>query len=147
LSPKNERALIAAGLLQPKEALYQPRDVESGKTVEFRSGSVHWNQFRKKWVMIAEELGPEGFSGEIYYAESASPVGPWRTARKVATHAPYRFYNPAQLPFLDEEEGRYIYFQGTLLSPTGAAQIARYDFNALVYRLDLSDERLWGGLK
>jgi hypothetical protein len=139
LSPKNERALMAAGELREEEALYQPHDVATGQLMELRAGSVYWNGYRERWIMIAEQLGPQGFTGEIYYLESATPVGPWRQARKIASHAPHSFYNPTQLPFFDQAGGRIIYFIGTFLSPSGSARVPRYEFNQLVYRLDLAN--------
>ena len=47
-------------------------------------------------------------------------------------------------PFFDQESGRVIYFEGTYTntfsgSPTPTP---RYEYNNLMYRLDLSDPRL-----
>ena len=113
--------------------------------LEFHAGSVNWNEFRQKWIMIAEQMNAgSSFSGEIWYAEADSAVGPWRTARRIATHEKQSFYNPVHHPFLDQKEGRYIYFEGTYANTSGthASPTPRYDYNQLMYRLDLSDPRL-----
>ena len=70
--------------------------------------------------------------------------GPWKAAVKVATHPKYSFYNPQQHDFMDEEGGRYIYFEGTYAETFSGAPVAtpRYDYNQLMYRLDLDDPRL-----
>jgi hypothetical protein len=120
------------------------RDLESGRLLDFRSGSVSWNPYRKKWIMIAEESRGGAFSGETWYAEAPLAVGPWRTARKVVSHNRQSFYNPVHHPFFDQDGGRLIYFEGTYADTTPGAPEAtpRYDGNVLMYRLDLSDERL-----
>jgi hypothetical protein len=47
-------------------------------------------------------------------------------------------------PALDQEGGRIIYFSGTYSEfLAGARNVTpRYDYNVIVYRLDLSDSRL-----
>ncbi|HEY3281595.1 MAG TPA: hypothetical protein VGN26_04925, partial [Armatimonadota bacterium] len=74
-----------------------------------------------------------------------TPVGPWVYARKVVTHNKYSFYNPKQHPEFDEEGGRRIYFEGTYtftFSGSEEAATPRYDYNQMMYRLDLADPRL-----
>ena len=110
---KLERSLIAAGKLSEQEALTQVRDAETGALLEFHAGSVQWNEYRNKWIMIAEQLSSDSFSGEIWYAEADRPVGPWRTARRIATHGKQSFYNPVHHPFFDQFSGRVIYFEGS----------------------------------
>ena len=89
--------------------------------------------------MIAEQ-GP----GQIWYAEGDTPVGPWVYARKVVTHDRYSFYNPTQHPFFDQEGGRVIYFEGTYTEAFSGniEKTPRYDYNQVMYRLDLADPRL-----
>ena len=78
------------------------------------SGSVYWNAYRKRWVMIvAQAFGGPSFLGETWYAEADTPLGPWVYARKIVTHERYSFYNPKQHPFFDEKGGQVIYFEGT----------------------------------
>jgi len=107
---------------------------------------VRWNAWRKRWVLIAVESGGTSYLGEVWYAESRDPTGPWRRARKVVTHDRYSFYNPVHHAYLDDEGGKRIYFEGTYSqSFSGAPEpTPRYDYNQVMYRLDLEDARLAG---
>src|SRR6185437_11783093 len=82
--------------------------------------------------------------GEVWYAEADSPLGPWVYARKIVTHDKYSFYNPKQHPMFDKENGRIIYFEGTYTTTFSGNNnpTPRYDYNQVMYRLDLSDRRL-----
>jgi hypothetical protein len=139
-----EKELIAAGKLAPQDARFQLADVDTGKPVQLHSGSFHWNAFRRKWVMIGVQQFGTSFLGEVWFAEADSPVGPWRWARKIVTHEQYSFYNPTQHPFFDQEGGRIIYFEGTYAETFSGnpCPTPRYDYNQVMYRLDLADPRL-----
>lgn len=121
-------------------------DIESGKEVIPHGGSVYFNAYRNKWVMITvQHFGESSLLGEVWYAEADTPVGPWAYARKIATHDKYSFYNPMHHPYFDQADGRVIYFEGTYSHTfSGSAETAtpRYDYNQIMYRLDLDDERL-----
>ena len=144
LGQKEERTLIKRGLLKPDEARYQLTDIDSGQPIEMHHASIHWNDFRRRWIMLGVQTGGRSILGEIWFAEATSPLGPWRQAKRIATHEKYSFYNPAQLPFFDEAGGRYIYFEGTYSSTfSGNDQpTPLYDYNQIMYRLDLADTRL-----
>ena len=60
------------------------------------------------------------------------------------THDKYSFYNPKQHPMFDRENGRVIFFEGTYTHTFSGntEQTPRYDYNQILYRLDLADERL-----
>jgi hypothetical protein len=47
-------------------------------------------------------------------------------------------------PFFDQDGGRTIYFEGTYCNTFSGnpEQTARYDYNQVMYRLDLADPRL-----
>ena len=62
----------------------------------------------------------------------------------IVTHDHYSFYNPAQDDFFDQAGGRLIYFEGTFSTTFSRAgqPVPRYDYNQIMYRLDLNDERL-----
>jgi hypothetical protein len=146
VSEKEEKELIAAGVIKAEEGWYRMRDAETKEPVMLHAGgSVAWNAFRRKWVMIAvQQGGKSSFLGEVWYAEADALEGPWRWARKVVTHARYSLYNPVHHPFFDQEGGRVIYFEGTYsytFSRQGEAT-PRYDYNQVMYRLDLADRRL-----
>lgn len=139
-----EQRMIAAGRMKPDEAHFLPTDVDSGKPVLMHRGTVRWNEHRRRWIMIAGQLGGTSNLGEIWYAEAPAPTGPWRRAKKIVTHDRYSFYNPVHHPFFDQQGGRIVYFEGTYTqtfsgSPTPTP---RYDYNQVMYRLDLDDPRL-----
>lgn len=143
-SARSEREALRRGELPDAAARFQIRDA-GGRLIEPHAGSVRWNPHRRCWVMVFVELGgTDSFLGEMWYAETADPTGPWRWAVKIATHPAYSFYNPVHHTFLDEAVGRYIYFEGTFAETFSGARFAipRYDYNQVLYRLDLDDPRL-----
>lgn len=143
LTQKSEAQLIRGARLTPNEARYQVRDVETGKPIELQAGSVRWNAWRKKWIMIVSQFGGTSQLGEIWFAEADDVTGPWRTARKIVTHDRQSFYNPVHHDFFDQEGGRLIYFEGTYTNEfSGPISTPRYQYNQILYRLDLSDPRL-----
>ena len=84
-------------------------------------------------------------SGEVFYSESDAAEGPYVRALKVATHPGQSFYNPCQHPEFDGGDGRQIFFEGTYTNMfTKSAATPRYNYNQLMYGLDLQDERLLG---
>lgn len=139
------KARIAGALKREKEnvCLY---DVESGKKVTPHGGSVYFNAYRHKWVMIfVQQWGESSFLGEVWYAEADTPVGPWAYARKIATHNKYSYYNPKHHPYFDQAGGRVIFFEGTYsygFSGSEETATPRYDYNQILYRLNLDDPRL-----
>jgi hypothetical protein len=139
-----ESDLIKAGKLKPEDARFQLVDADTGKPVLLHFGSFCWNAYRKKWVLIGVQSFGASFLGEVWVAQADSPLGPWGKARKIVTHEKYSFYNPAQHPFFDQEGGRIVYFEGTYAETFSGApfKTPRYDYNQVMYRLDLSDPRL-----
>jgi len=139
-----EKALIQAGKMTPEEGNYQLRDILTGAEIKPHAGSVFWNDYRARWIMIVQEDRGAADNGEIWFAEADTPVGPWVYARKVVTHDQYTFYNPTQHPFFDQDGGRLIYFEGTYTEAFSASPVKtpRYDYNQIMYRLALDDSRL-----
>ena len=107
-------------------------------------GSVNWNDHRGRWIMIGVESLGSSALGEVWYAEAERLTGPWGSPRKIVTHDRYSFYNPKQHPAFDQEGGRVIYFEGTYTSMFSGndQQTPRYDYNQIMYRLDLAGPRL-----
>lgn len=145
VSPAQEAELVQGGHLAPGEAWYRMTDAQTGKPVRIHAAAVAWNDFRQRWILIGEQFGGEtSLLGELYYAEAEAPEGPWLRGRKVVTHDRYTFYNPALHPYFDQEGGRLIYFEATYTAEFSGnpCKTPRYDYNQVMYRLDLADERL-----
>ncbi len=144
LSNRDERELVAAGALRPDEALLHTQDVETGEPVLLHGGSVYWNAHRRRWLMIAAQGFGSSMLGETWYFEADAPAGPWVYGRKVVTHDQYSFYNPRQHPEFDQAGGRVIYFEGTYSEMFSGSPVPTpwYDYNQIMYRLDLDDPRL-----
>ena len=116
-----------------------------GNEVKRHNGHVAWNPSRKRWISIfTQSWAKPSFLGEIWYAEAPAPEGPWLKAVKIMTHDRYSFYNPMQHPYWAEDNGRVIYFEGTYTMAFSGNRNStpRYDYNQMLYRLDLSDPRL-----
>jgi hypothetical protein len=144
VGPAEQAKLIKSGKLAAEESLLQLRDAATEKPVFAHAGSVNWNAYRQKYVMITCELFGTSPLGEVWYAEAPTPLGPWNKAVKIVTHDKYSFYNPKHHPYFDQEGGRVIYFEGTYTHTFSGNEhrTPRYDYNQIMYRLDLADERL-----
>jgi len=141
--------LSSMGHIVRSEAPFGLVDVETGDNVWLHRASVYWNKYRNKWIMIGNQTWSNvSFLGEVWYAEAPTPEGPWKNAIRIATHdspdgsptGDYSFYNPTQLPFFDQEEGRIIYFEGTYSNfiSGNPNPTPLYHYNQIAYRLDLS---------
>jgi hypothetical protein len=131
--------------LKAEEAWARTVEAGSGKAIVLHRGSVRWNEYRRRWVLIATRSGgDESYLGDVYYAESLAPHGPFAKAVKIVGHRKYTFYNPVQHAFFDREGGRLIHFEGTYTMTFSETKIPtpRYDYNQVMYRLDLADPRL-----
>lgn len=146
-TPEDERRLLSEGKIEPKKARVPLRDAASGRTIIPHRASIQWNAHRKRWIMIFTQYGDkqaDSFLGEVWYSEAEQISGPWNAAVKIASHPKYSFYNPRQHVFFDEADGRWIYFEGTYteMFSGNPAVTPRYDYNQLLYRLDVDDPRL-----
>jgi len=149
LKPKDQRELIAAGKMKGEESPLRLRDVEGGKSILLNNCTCHWNEYRKRYVMIASEEGGATMLGEVWYSEADKPEGPWFEARKIITHAnkpgdPHDFYNPSHHPFFDREGGRVIFLEASYVNTFSGNThpTPYYEYNQIMYRLDLADPRL-----
>lgn len=141
------------GFMQPEESLFllpdrSSGDAKSARMIQPHYGSTYWNAYRRKYVTIFSEINGAGsMLGNVWYTEADSITGPWRTAIQLADHGRYSFYNPRQHPDFAEEGGKIIYFEGTFTqSFSGLPQgVPLYDYNQLMYRVDLSRLELPGG--
>ena len=140
-----ERELLKKNQLKPAEAYFGIKDANSDRAVVAHRGSIAFNEYRKKWIMIfTEHFGQSSVLGEVWFSEAESPEGPWEQAVQVVTHDKYSFYNPRHHAFFDQDGGRIVYFEGTYTHTFSGNSDAtpRYDYNQIMYRLDLNDPRL-----
>jgi hypothetical protein len=137
--PHYESELIRAGKLKPEETWHFMLDYESGKPLTRHLESVAWNEFRHRWIAFFADK-----SGEVWFAESDTPLGPWGYGRRIVTHGDYNYYNIAYHPFFDQQGGRLAYFEGTYTAAFSDAKqkTPRYDYNQIMYRVALDDPRL-----
>lgn len=145
LTPAQQRELVQLGRMARAESPFRLADHDTGAELTEHNGTVAWNGHRRKWIMIlGVAAGGSSFLGEIYYAEAPAIEGPWTRARKIVTHDDYSFYNVAHRPFFDQDGGRLIHFEGTYTAAFSGTSVPtpRYDYNQIMYRLDLSDPRL-----
>jgi len=137
----DERRWLEAGLLDPRHARYLPAVAgDDGRRVTLHSGTVRWNAHRRRWVLVAGEIGgTSSLLGEVWYAEADAPTGPFAAAVKIASHDRTSFYNVCHHAFLDADGGRTIHFEGTFSREFsgGAPATPRADYNQILYRLDL----------
>jgi hypothetical protein len=139
LNHRQQNELVESGRISKDEGIWQLQNVETGSAVSVDPASVFWNNYRKRWVMIAYE-----FVGGVWYFEGDTPTGPWVYGRKIVSHDNYDFYNVGQHPLFDQEGGRIIYFEGTYTTgySGNTNETPLYDYNQMMYRLDLDDQRL-----
>ncbi len=138
-TPANQRLLQAAGLIKSDERWLELTEIGTGRKITDFSGSISWNHFRQRWIMIAQ-----GLVGEIWYSEADTFTGPWVYGRRIVEHDGYNFYNPVQHSWFDAENGRTIYFEGTYTSffTRDGYKTPRADYNQVMYRLDLQHPSL-----
>lgn len=118
-------------------------DVDITPEIRPHSGSIAWHAGTNRWISVfVQRDGSPSALGEVWYAEATQPTGPWRHAVKILSHPNNSFYNPRLHPEMDGPDAdRAVLFEGTL-SQQFADQpviIPRYDYNQLLYRLDLDD--------
>jgi hypothetical protein len=129
-------------VLKPQETL---EAAGGGKPVTPHTGSIAWNPWRKRWVTVfMEKFGKPSAFGELWYAEADAPTGPWGAAVKILSHDNYTFYNPRLHPEFTPADSPVLLFEGTYTAEFAdhAAPTPRYNYNQILYRLDLDDPAL-----
>jgi hypothetical protein len=143
---KMEHQWIKEQKLKADYARFSPSDAAAPTDrIELHRGSVRWNAYRQRWVLVAGQIGGKSsFLGEVWYAEASSPTGPFQKAVKVVTHDRQTFYNVCHHRFLDRDDGRTIHFEGTYTNDFSGnpEKTPRYNYNQILYRLDLDAEAL-----
>jgi hypothetical protein len=113
--------------------------------VKPHSGSMAWNPWRQRWVTVfMQHFGKPSVFGELWYAEADAPIGPWGPAVKVLSHDNYTFYNPRLHPEFTDPGSPVLIFEGTYTQQFAdkPEPTPRYDYNQVLYRLDLDDPAL-----
>jgi hypothetical protein len=109
------------------------------------AGAIAWNAFRGRWITVFLQSGgkPSPF-GELWYAESPSPLGPWGRAVKVLSHENHTFYNPSLHPELTATNAPFVLFEGTYTKQFAdkSEPTPRYEYNQILYRLELDQPAL-----
>jgi hypothetical protein len=129
-------------VLEPQEELLSAGD---DSAIVPHSGSIAWNAYRKRYVTVfMQKFGKPSAFGELWYAESHSPYGPWGRAVKVLSHKNYTFYNPRIHPEFTPADSPILLFEGTYTQTFAdrPEPTPRYDYNQILYRLDLDDPQL-----
>ncbi len=149
LNPKTQQDLLNAGKVKREELPFRLQDAGSSKPILLNNASCFWNDYRQRYIMVASETMGATMLGEVWYSEAERPEGPWVQARKIITHAnkpgdAHDFYNPTQHPFFDQAGGRVIYLEGSYVNTFSGNPhpTPYYEYNQILYRLDLSDPRL-----
>ena len=148
IGPQDFNSWVQAGVATAEEYPFELKDLEHGKSIRAVEGSLSWNPYLKKWLFLCGQSGGDSNLGEIWLAVANAPEGPWIAAQKVATHAMKNdnndFYNPMQHAEFMQQGGKIIYFEGTFVNTFSGNPYPtpRYDYNQLLYRIDLSDPRL-----
>jgi hypothetical protein len=91
-----------------------------------------------------QAFGQPSAFGELWYAEADAPTGPWGKAVKVLSHENYTFYNPRLHPEFTTLDSPILFFEGTYTATfsDNKQPTPRYDYNQILYRLDLDDPAL-----
>ena len=145
VTPHKLTEWIHEGKLEAGDNWFRTVDAQTGKPILLHRGSIRWNEHRQRWIMVAHQThGEPSFLGEVWYSEARQPEGPFAKAIRIVTHDKYSFYNVTHHDFFDQQLGRRIYFEGTYTRMFSKTDVATpwYDYNQIMYRLDLADERL-----
>jgi hypothetical protein len=116
-----------------------------GPPVTPHSGSIAWSNFRNRWVTVfMQSFGDPSAFGEVWYAESDSPTGPYGPTVKILSHKNYTFYNPRIHAEFTPAGSPILLFEGTYTQTFAnhPQPTPRYDYNQILYRLDLNDPKL-----
>lgn len=119
-----------------------PLRAADGAEITAHGGSIAWSAHRQRWVAVFTRKAPGPAPlGEVWYAESASPFGPWERAVMVLRHDNQTFYNPRLHPELAPADAPFLLFEGTYTTEFAdhARPTPRYQYNQILYRLDFAD--------
>lgn len=144
ISTQESSALAQRGILSREDSRWNLIDAKAGDEVIAHAGGVIWNEYRRRFSLIATQVGGDSYLGEVWYSESETLEGPWSPAHKVASHDRYSFYNPKLHGLFSKEKGRFLFFEGTYTKSFSGNPEATplYEYNQIMYKLDLAHPRL-----
>ena len=134
--------LSAAAVSADQDLDGHETDIETGEGRWLVAASTAWNAHRKRFLRVTQQVGEWG---DLYHAEADTPMGPWVYTQRVIDHDQYTFYNPFHHPEFDQNGGRIVFLEGTYtttFTEPPPSPTPRFDYNQVMYRLDLTDERL-----
>lgn len=114
----------------------------SAESIRPHRGAICFHDHRDRWISLFTQWGGESSQlGELWFAEADSPMGPWRDAVQVVTHDQYTFYNPQLHPEMAEDGSPFVLFEATYTRTFSKTSdpTPRYDYNQILYRLDLDE--------
>ncbi len=129
-------------VLEPQKTFVS---ADEDQPVKPHTGHIAWNGFRQRWVTVfMQNGGKPSRLGELWYAEADAPTGPWGRAVKVLSHDNYTFYNPRLHPEFTDTNSPVLIFEGTYTAEFANRPFPtpRYNYNQVLYRLDLDDAAL-----
>lgn len=127
------------------DAAWNEPSISPTVRIKPHTGSIAWNAWRKRWVTVfMQNFGKPSAFGELWYAEADAPTGPWGPAVKVLSHDNYTFYNPRLHPEMTPADSPILLFEGTFTREfsNNKEPVPRYDYNQILYRLDLDQDGL-----
>lgn len=143
--PATYEAWLDSHTWQAVDAPKDLADAHSDVRVQPHSGSIAWHPWRKRWVCVfMQAFGQPSAFGELWYAEADEPLGPWGKAVKVLSHRNYTFYNPRLWGEFATADSPLLLFEGTYTEQFSKANAVtpRYDYNQILYRIDLDAPQL-----
>ena len=75
--------MVKSGKIKPRDARFVPADgARPEDRVVLHSGSVRWNDYRKRWILLAGQIGGKpSLLGEVWYAAAGWLHGAIRYGR------------------------------------------------------------------
>lgn len=121
------------------------RSAIGGTNVTPHTGSIAYHPWRNKWLTVfMENKGAPSVYGELWYAEAKNPLEHWGPAVKVLSHQNYTFYNPKLHGYWASTNSADLLFEATytIQFSDGKNPTPRYDYNQIMYTVDLNDPAL-----
>ncbi len=138
--------------IEPQKNVQVQEDVvvrNKEHAIEPHRGAIAYSPYLSRWVTVFNEWngktddGEPSLLGEVWFATAESPLGPWGRAVKIATHHRHSFYNPQIHRSSAGHDSRWLFYEGTFtVSFTdNDAAVPRYEYNQVLYKLDLEQFR------